>query len=138
MPVPVLLATDALFFLLFLLGLGFALVARRREHLRAPWRRVARSRAAVAAAVVLAAYAVVGLLDSLHFHPALDTAEQRSGATHSTEARRRRRPTRRRSPLTSTSRRASTTRTGRRDAITRGCATAAPRSPTRQGIGRAT
>ncbi len=85
MPVPVLLATDALFFLLFLLVLGFALVARRHEHLRAPWRRVARSRAAVAAAVVLAAYAVVGLLDSLHFHPALDAAEQRLGATHSTE-----------------------------------------------------
>ncbi len=85
MPVPVVLATDALFFLLFLLLLGFVIVARRREHLRAPWRRVARSRAAVAAAVVLASYAVVGLLDSLHFHPALDAADQRSAATHSTE-----------------------------------------------------
>ena len=85
MPVPVLLATDALFFTLFLLLLAFAALARRRDHLRAPWQAVARSRIAVAAAVVLASYALVGLLDSVHFHPRLEPAGPPGGATHSTE-----------------------------------------------------
>lgn len=85
MPAPVLLATDALFFTLFAVLLAFALVARRREHLRAPWRAVARSRIAVAAAVVLASYGVVGLLDSVHFHPRLDASGGHAGPTHSTE-----------------------------------------------------
>jgi peptide/nickel transport system permease protein len=85
MPVPVLLATDALFFTLFALLLAFVLVARRHEHLRAPWRIVGRSRIAVAAAVVLASYAMIGLLDSVHFHPRLPSAGEGGGATHSTE-----------------------------------------------------
>jgi len=84
-PVPVLLATDALFFTLFLLLLVFVAIARRREHLRAPWRAVARSRLAVAATVVLGSYGVIGLLDSLHFHPPLDVAAHRPGKSHSTE-----------------------------------------------------
>ncbi len=62
----VVLWTDALLWLVFALGLGYGLYAARRPHLRAPWRRVVRSRTALAAAVVLAAYAVVGLLDSIH------------------------------------------------------------------------
>ena len=84
MPVPVLLATDALFFMLFALLVAFAVLARRREHLRAPWRIVAHSRIAVTAAAVLASYAIVGLLDSVHFHPRLEQPAQ-DGATHSTE-----------------------------------------------------
>jgi peptide/nickel transport system permease protein len=84
-PVPVLLATDALFFTLVALLVAFVAFARRREHLRAPWQAVARSRIAVAAAVVLASYAIVGLLDSVHFHPRLAPSGQPGGATHSTE-----------------------------------------------------
>jgi len=72
MPAPVLLATDALFFALVLLLLAFVAVAHRREHLRAPWRVVARSRIAVAATVVLASYGIIGLVDSVHFHPRLE------------------------------------------------------------------
>jgi len=85
MPTPVLLATDALFFLLVLLLVGFVLVARRHEHLRAPWRQVARRRSAVAAAVILVSYAVIGVLDSVHFHPPLETDGAGAGPTHSSE-----------------------------------------------------
>lgn len=67
---PVVLWTDALFFLLVLMVLGYALHVRRREHLRAPWRRVMRSPVAMGAAVVLGAYVLVALTDSLHFRPA--------------------------------------------------------------------
>ncbi|NEV61827.1 ABC transporter permease [Thiorhodococcus minor] len=67
MPVmPVILWTDALVFLLLALGLAFAWYASRHEHLRDPWRRVVRSRVGVATLVVLMAYALVGLLDSVH------------------------------------------------------------------------
>lgn len=63
----VILWTDALVFLLLLLLLVFGLIARRHEHLRAPWRLVARSRIAMSAAVVLAFYVAIGLLDSVHY-----------------------------------------------------------------------
>jgi peptide/nickel transport system permease protein len=82
---PVVLATDALIYVLLLVGLAYAVVARRREHLRAPWRRVARSRTAMASLVVLMAYLVIGLLDSLHFHPPLASQQQRGDARHSSE-----------------------------------------------------
>lgn len=66
---PVVLWTDALLYLLVLMVLVYALRVRRREHLRAPWRRVMRSPVAVGAAVVLGAYVLVALTDSLHFRP---------------------------------------------------------------------
>ncbi|MBK5964885.1 peptide ABC transporter permease [Thiocystis minor] len=64
---PVVLWTDALVFLLIALGLIFGLHAARHEHLRAPWRRVVRSRVGVATLVVLSAYGLIGLLDTVHF-----------------------------------------------------------------------
>lgn len=64
---PVVLWTDALVFLLIGLGVGFALYARRHEHLRAPWRRVLRSSVGIASLVVLSGYVLVGLLDTVHF-----------------------------------------------------------------------
>lgn len=63
----VILWTDALIFLLLVLLLGFGLIARRHEHLSAPWRLVAQSRIAVGAGVVLAFYVAIGLLDSVHY-----------------------------------------------------------------------
>ena len=68
---PVLLVTDALVFVLLAVTAGFAWHIRRHEPLRAPWRRVVRSRRGMGAAVVLAAFAVVGFLDCLHYNPAL-------------------------------------------------------------------
>ena len=79
---PVVLWTDALIFTLVGVALVFGLHARRREHLREPWRRVARSPKGVAAGTVLAAFVAVGLLDSLHFHPRLDGAEEGGSAEH--------------------------------------------------------
>jgi len=79
MPDFVLLWTDALIWLLVALSVLFAALARRREHLREPWRLVMRSRTGVASAVVLSAFAVVGLLDSIHYRPTQDGSEHATG-----------------------------------------------------------
>ncbi|MCX7961687.1 MAG: ABC transporter permease [Burkholderiales bacterium] len=68
---PVVLVTDLLLWLLVAVGIGYARYCARRPHLAAPWARVFRRPAAVAASVVLAAYLVVALADSLHYRPAL-------------------------------------------------------------------
>lgn len=73
---PVVLVTDALIFVLLAVCAGFAIYAARREHLRAPWRQVARRPLAMAAAVVLAAFVTVGILDSLHFRERLAGSAQ--------------------------------------------------------------
>lgn len=68
---PVMLWTDVLIFLL-LAGTGlFTWYVRRHDHLRAPWRRVLTNPTGMAAVVVLAVFVVIGLLDSLHYRPAL-------------------------------------------------------------------
>ena len=68
---PVILWTDALVFAL--VGAVFALVLfiRRHEHLRAPWAEVAKRPMAMGAALVLAVFVVIGLLDSLHYRERL-------------------------------------------------------------------
>ena len=43
----------------------------RHEHLLAPWKKVARSRSGMIAAVIMLAFVTVGLLDSLHYRPRL-------------------------------------------------------------------
>jgi peptide/nickel transport system permease protein len=74
MIMPVILWTDALVFLLVGVVLFFILYARRKPHLRAPWRHVMSSRMASASIVILLAYVVIGLLDSLHYRKALENA----------------------------------------------------------------
>ncbi|MGH8119261.1 MAG: ABC transporter permease [Gammaproteobacteria bacterium] len=81
---PVIFTTDALVFLLLFMVAVFTWYTSRHEHLRAPWRQVVKSKAAMAAAVVLLFYILVGILDSLHFHPALEGTE-RHGKQYSTE-----------------------------------------------------
>ena len=68
---PVILWTDALVFVLVAVITGFALYARKREHLREPWLDVLRNRLAMASLVILLGYVIVGLLDSLHLRQAL-------------------------------------------------------------------
>ena len=68
---PVILTTDALIFLLIAVVAGSAWYIGRHEHLRAPWKKVARSRSGMIAAVIMLAFVIVGLLDSLHFRPRL-------------------------------------------------------------------
>ncbi|HEY5637765.1 MAG TPA: ABC transporter permease [Burkholderiales bacterium] len=82
---PVLLWTDLLVWLLVAAVAGYALLCARRPHLAAPWRRVARSRTAVMAATVLAAYAAIGLADSLHLRLKLPGAERSGTAGYSPE-----------------------------------------------------
>jgi len=77
---PVILTTDALIFLLLAVAIGFGVYASRHEHLRAPWRSVARSPVGAAALVVIAFYVGIGLLDSLHFHPRLEPATETAAA----------------------------------------------------------
>ena len=82
---PVVLWTDALVFLLVAVILVFAWYVRRHEHLLAPWRKVAYSRSGMVAAVVLAVFVAVGLLDSLHFRPQLGDGAAGGKASYSVE-----------------------------------------------------
>jgi peptide/nickel transport system permease protein len=84
---PVFLPTDALVWLLVAAVAAFALTCSRRPHLAAPWARVFRSRAAVASLVVLAAFVLVGLLDSLHYRPQLPAKSPGDPAVYAVEAR---------------------------------------------------
>ncbi len=74
---PVILWTDALVFLLLSLIIVVAILMRRDRQLREQWYSVFHSKIGAVAAVVLLLYIVVGLLDSLHFHP---TTTDSSGA----------------------------------------------------------
>lgn len=69
---PVLLWTDALVFLLVAVLCVFAVACWRNENLRQGWRRVAANGIGMGSAVVLALFVGIGLLDSLHFRPALE------------------------------------------------------------------
>ena len=69
---PVFLTTDVLFFLLFVVVVVFIFYARTKPHIRGPWRRVFTGRIASASAVILLAFVVIGLLDSMHFRRSLD------------------------------------------------------------------
>ena len=79
---PVVLWTDALVWLLVVALVLYARHCRRRPHLAESWGRVFRSRAAVVATVVLAAYLVVGLADSLHYRPALPPTPGQVGVAY--------------------------------------------------------
>ncbi|MBI4291608.1 MAG: ABC transporter permease [Betaproteobacteria bacterium] len=70
---PVVLWTDALVFLLLAAMTAYFWYVRRHEHLASPWRRVASSPVGMSALVVLLAFVVIGLLDSVHFRPRLET-----------------------------------------------------------------
>ena len=74
MPELLFLWTDLLLWLLVLLTLLFIRYAGRRRHLREPWQRVFRSGMAVGAGVVLGAFILIGLLDSIHFRSGDDAA----------------------------------------------------------------
>jgi len=68
---PVLLWTDVLIWLLVAVIALFAWYVRRHDHLRAPWRRVGQSKGGMASATVLLVFVAIGLVDSVHFRPAL-------------------------------------------------------------------
>ena len=75
----VVLWSDALIYLLVVAIAAFTIEAVHKEHLRAPWRHVARRPLAMSALVVLLFYVVIGLLDSVHFRAAEDSAPRTPG-----------------------------------------------------------
>ena len=84
----VVLWTDALIWLLLVIGIGYAWYVRKNEHLLAPWRRVGRSAAGMGALVVLAGFILVALLDSLHYRPRLESKDPNAPAAYSGSGRR--------------------------------------------------
>jgi peptide/nickel transport system permease protein len=84
---PVVLWTDALIFVVVGAVIAYVLYVRQREHLAVPWRRVARSAAGMCAAVILAFYIGVALLDSLHFRPSIESKDPKAAAAYSVEVR---------------------------------------------------
>ncbi len=68
----VVLWSDILIWLLLAAGIGFAVLIARNPPLLAAWRRVGANRVGMASATVLLAFILVGLLDSLHYRPALE------------------------------------------------------------------
>jgi len=82
---PVVLWTDWPVWLLVAITFGYFTYVRRHEHLAAPWRRVARSAPGMVALVVLLAFVGVGLVDSLHFRPALEGKDRKGGTVYAVE-----------------------------------------------------
>ncbi|MEK7260549.1 MAG: ABC transporter permease, partial [Pseudomonadota bacterium] len=56
--------------------IAFGLYTAHHEHLRVPWRQVARRPMAMASMVILLAYVAVGLMDSVHYRPLLKGQNQ--------------------------------------------------------------
>ena len=65
------LKTDFFVWILVASVIAFTFYASRHEHLRTPWRQVVRRPLAMVAAVFLAPYLVIGLLDSVHLRERL-------------------------------------------------------------------
>jgi len=72
---PVLLWSDVFIWLLVLAGILMGVLSLRNPPLREAWRRAGRSRAGMASATVLAVFVLVGLLDSVHYRPALESRD---------------------------------------------------------------
>lgn len=68
---PVILWTDAMIYLLLATGFAAALWIRKRPHLVLPWKRVANSSTGMVSLLFFSLFLLVGLLDSMHFRPAL-------------------------------------------------------------------
>lgn len=65
------LYTDVFIDLIVISFVVFCVTLRKKLNIRMAWRRVFSSPFGMVAAVVLLTYAVIGLLDSIHFHPRL-------------------------------------------------------------------
>ncbi len=77
--------TDVLVYVLLACVLIFIVSVRKREHLRAPWGKVARSPYGMSALVVLLSFVVVGILDSFHFRVRLDSKDNQGHANYAVE-----------------------------------------------------
>jgi len=89
---PVLLWSDLLIWGLVAASLALAWLSARSPLLRSAWRRVGSHRSGMASATVLLVFGAIGLLDSLHYRPALvapsaesTAAANRQGTAYSVE-----------------------------------------------------
>lgn len=76
---PVLLWSDLLIWLLLAAGGLLAWAIARNPPLRSAWVRVGQSRAGMASATVLLVFILVGLLDSVHYRPRLESKADKPG-----------------------------------------------------------
>ena len=81
----IVLWTDWLIYLLVALIAATVVYTRGKEHLRAPWRRVAQSRSGMIGFVVLVMFVAAGLLDSVHYRARLDSANAKAKAAYAVE-----------------------------------------------------
>lgn len=81
----VLFKTDALLYILLVTVTIYAVYASKHKHLSAPWRQVVRGKLSMCAAIILATYLLISILDSIHFHPLLDKPTENNNAVYSTE-----------------------------------------------------
>ena len=82
---PVILWSDVLIWLLVVAAVALGTLSCRNPPLRAAWRRVGRSRPGMASATVLIAFVVVGLLDSVHYRPRLESRDHGAPAAYAIE-----------------------------------------------------
>jgi peptide/nickel transport system permease protein len=81
MPQFVFLWTDIVLWAMLLLLVWYVWRVRISANLRATWDKVLRDPAALSAAIVLALFALVTMLDSVHFRRVLANAPGAAGAT---------------------------------------------------------
>lgn len=82
---PIILWTDALIYLFAVAVLALIQYVRRNEHLLASWRRVGHSASGMSALTVLLFFLTAGLLDTVHFRPALEHKTDSGGTIYSVE-----------------------------------------------------
>ena len=81
----VFLWTDVLAYVLVASVAIFIVSLRKREHLLAPWRKVARSPYGMSALVILLCFVLVGILDTFHFRTRLDSQDNLGHANYAPE-----------------------------------------------------
>ena len=69
---PVILATDLLFFILLFAVAIYIFLVVSRVHMRRPWQKLAKSHIALVSITIMVLYIFIALLDSLHFKPRLE------------------------------------------------------------------
>ncbi len=82
---PIILWTDALIYLLVAIVVSFIVYVRHHEHLLIPWKRVAHSASGMSALTILLFFLIIGLLDTVHFRPALDHTTDQGKKVYSVE-----------------------------------------------------
>jgi peptide/nickel transport system permease protein len=83
MPAP--LSTDVLVWLLVVAVAAYFRHVGKQPHLAVQWQRVTHSASGMAALVLLLCFVFIGLLDSLHFRPRLESTDPKAQSAYSSE-----------------------------------------------------